>query len=214
MGFVDLHLYVESDLEKSLRMAKFLGFSTLGLDLKGKLEEKRRVAELCKKEKIDCFFREGIDEAKKGRGLDKYDSIFTVRNVGEAKSFRGKFDIIESGKTIKEVLETNRFCSSYPNTWFVVEFDFAPLRSHCGPDFAEYIHSLGRLMKTCNRRNVTTIFSSAAQSYLELTPPRLLYYLYMLLGGHFSMRKIISEVPLTMLKAKSDLEVQIMSGLK
>ncbi|MCP8323010.1 MAG: hypothetical protein L6N96_02375 [Candidatus Methylarchaceae archaeon HK02M2] len=61
-------------------------------------------------------------------------------------------------------------------------------------------------MNICKRRKITTIFSSAARSYTEIVPPRVLYKFYKLIGGDSMIRReILLEIPDKQLIEKLDL---------
>ncbi|MCP8315223.1 MAG: hypothetical protein H3Z53_12770 [archaeon] len=201
---MDLHLDLTDEFERTIRMAKFLGFSTLGLDLEKSYDLKEKVTSICRKEKVKCIFRANVNEFNRSKAL-KEDVIYIARNVNEARSTNIPFYLLEAGNDIDEVLGVKEFCARRSNINFVIEFDFALLRLYDGFSFANYMKGLTKLMNVCRRRHIVTIFSSRAKNLDELVPPRTLYIFYKILGGYLTRREILYEIPNREIIEKLDL---------
>ncbi len=175
-------------------MAKFLGFSTLGLDLEHNQDLKEKVLEMCKREKMRCIFRVNINELERLKA-HKEDHLVTAENVNEARPYNVPFFILEAGKKINEVYMVKEFCERKSIISFAVEFDFAFLRLHNDFFFANYVRGLTRLMNICRRRHIPTLFSSGASSPNELVSPRTLYGFYKILHGNLTRKEILYDIP-------------------
>jgi len=190
-------------------MAKFLGFSLLGLDLENDYDLKEKVTNICKQEKIRCIFRAYIDEIERSKHLEDDHVIYVARNINEAKHYNLPLYILEAGKEMSEALKVKEFCARQSNINFVIEFDFAFLRLYNEFSFANYLKGLRKLMNVCRRRHIPTIFSSRAKNYDELVPPRVLYSFYRILGGNLTRREILFDIPNREIVEKLDLGPKI-----
>ncbi|MCP8304516.1 MAG: hypothetical protein H3Z50_03480 [archaeon] len=166
---------------------------------------------MCKRERVRCIFRAGVNEFKRSEKIEDH-IIYVAKDVNEARSFKVPFYILEAGRTVEEVLKVKEFCAKKSSIRFVIEFDFNLLRLYDGFYFANYLKSLAILMNICRRRQITTIFSSAARSPTELVPPRVLYSFYRLLGGNLARREVLSEIPYKELVEKLGLGPKIVGG--
>jgi hypothetical protein len=187
-------------------LAKYLGFSTIGISLKSKFEKKEEIVESCRKNGVQCFFRTNCDDLK-GTSDDYPKTIRIAEDVVQAKSY--KFDILESGKSIDEVLEARKFCMSRQNINFVLEIDFHPLRQHQKAFFTGYITSLLKLVKICKRRKIPVVFSSAAQNPVDLVTPRSLHFFYSMLGGTSDQKTVLSKKPSDILNTRFNLNLRL-----
>lgn len=197
-------------MEGTVKFAKLLGFSTIGINLGGEIEEVDNVAKNCEKYGLKYFFRVNCTHAKKVT-LHYSNNLFIADNIKEAHI--QKFDLLESGKTPQEVTEVSEFCLRHPNLHFLVEIDFNPLRS-CGKElFTNYLGSLVRLMKICKKRKITTVFASSATSQVELVSPRVLYYFYLKLGGNLQRKEVLSIIPNSFLERKFQMKTKVLGKI-
>ncbi|MCP8311091.1 MAG: hypothetical protein L6N94_06305, partial [Candidatus Methylarchaceae archaeon HK01M] len=169
------------------------------------------IVNMCKRDRLRCIFRVSVNEFKQSEKIEDH-IIYVAKNVNEARSFKVPFHILEAGRTVEEVLKVKEFCAKKSSIRFIIEFDFNLLRLYDGFHFANYLKSLAILMNICRRRQITTIFSSAARSPNELVPPRVLYSFYKLLGGKMARREVLSEIPYKELLEKLDLGPKIVGG--
>jgi len=195
-------------------MAKFLGFSTLGLDLENSHDLREKVTNECKREKMGYIFRVNMNDFKRMKALKEDRVIFVARSVDEARSYKVPFYVLEAGKEISEVLEVKEFCARRSNVNFAVEFDFAFLRLYDGFSFANYMKGLTRLMNVCRRRHITAIFSSRAKNHNELVSPRILYSFYKILNGNLARRDVLYNIPNREIVERLDLNPEIFGGLE
>jgi len=165
----------------------------LAFDSENSCDSRSNVVNACKRERVECIFRASVRAFKKSEKLDR--TVYVAKDVKEARSFNVPFYILESGRTIEEVLKVKEFCARQSSIKFIIEFDFSPLRLYDRFYFSNYFKSLEMLIDVCRRRQVITIFSSAARNPTELVPPRVLYSFYKFLGGNLTPRKILSEIP-------------------
>ncbi|NWG09478.1 MAG: hypothetical protein HXX80_04110 [Nitrososphaerales archaeon] len=212
MRAADLHIDLTDDPYRVIRLAKFLGFSMLGFDLRENYDIMGNVADACKQEKVGCIFRADMKVFKRLKALEENRTIYVAKNVNEAKLSKAPLYVLEAGREVEEVIRVKEFCARKPNANFLIEFDFAPLRIYNGLSLVNYLRSLLRLMRTCRKRRIVTIFSSGAENAGELVPPRILYKFYNILGGCIAYRDILYEIPYRELIERLDLGPKIVGG--
>ncbi|MGQ9469414.1 MAG: hypothetical protein ACUVTD_06270 [Nitrososphaerales archaeon] len=193
------------EFERTIRIAKLLGFSIVGLDLENKYELKDEIKNICEEKRIRCIFRANASKFKRSKDIKENDIIYIARNVKEARSSHAPSYLLEAGNDIDEVLKVKEFCVRRSNINFVIEFDFAPLRLYDGFSFANYMKGLTMLMNVCKKRHILTVFSSRAKNPNELVPPRTLYIFYRILGGNLARKEILYDIPNKEIIEKLDL---------
>ncbi|MGQ9719505.1 MAG: hypothetical protein ACUVWK_06700 [Nitrososphaerales archaeon] len=212
MRAIDLHIDLTDDPCRVIKLAKFLGFSMLGFDLGENYDIMDNVANACKRDKMGCIFRANIKVFKRLKALEEDRTIYVARNADEAKLSKVPLYVLEAGRAVEEVLKVKEFCARKPNANFLVEFDFAPLRIYNGLSLVNYLKSLVRLMDTCRKRRIVTIFSSGAENAGELVPPRILYKFYNILGGCMAHRDVLYGIPYRELIERLNLGPKIVGG--